>query len=284
MSPVAETALYGSSVTATVTKRTRHALNSVKAVKEKTVKLLSRPRDDTPKVMKLQANRDAYPVWQPISVCVIFLGCCAVTAADVAAEGTNALFRVGLVFAVTFCLTDVLSGLLHIVLDNPFFAEKENWYGVIQPFAVGFQEHHIDTTSITTMPVIEHIRPMSFPLLGNFLVGCLLHGKWRYFAPYQVAISLGLALMQMGHRWAHAHKDQRPWGVTTLQNWGVLISPKAHLRHHKAPYATQFCIMSGTMNPLLNAIVKRYKPTENYWAWVFSAVVLTPHFALMALA
>ena len=33
---------------------------------------------------------------------------------------------------------------------------------------------------------------------------------------------------------------------------GILVHRKAHLRHHKAPYETNYCIVTGHMNPLLD--------------------------------
>jgi len=232
----------------------------------------------------LSANPDAYPVWQPITASVIAVSCLLQVAWQINDEtSTVTLGLVAAIFLGTYFLIDIISGLLHIILDNPFFADEKNWHGIITPYAKGFQEHHDNTSIICNMAVVEHIRPMSFPLLANAAVGLLMH-RHAWFPAYHLAVSFFLVLMQMAHRWAHMHKASRPWGVTALQDWGVLVSPSQHLRHHKAPYAVQFCIMSGIMNPVLNVAVGMFPPTRKEWVWIFCGCVLVPHLYLSIFA
>ena len=53
------------------------------------------------------------------------------------------------------------------------------------------------------------------------------------------------------HGWAH----QRCCRVIRgLQLLGVLCSPDGHGRHHRAPFATDFCVMTDALNPVLSAV------------------------------
>ena len=52
------------------------------------------------------------------------------------------------------------------------------------------------------------------------------------------------------HLWAHTSQPPRP--VAWLQRIGMLQSTKHHAAHHKNPYASRFCTMTGYLNPILD--------------------------------
>jgi TMEM189-like protein len=54
------------------------------------------------------------------------------------------------------------------------------------------------------------------------------------------------------HLWAHSSRVPR-W-VAALQRAGILQSRNQHARHHKSPYAVNFCTMTDYLNPALEAI------------------------------
>jgi ubiquitin-conjugating enzyme E2 variant len=188
---------------------------------------------------------------------------------------------------VTYFAIDVFSGIFHIVLDNPAFADNKAYYNVIQPLAAGFQEHHLDVTLIYRMPLLEHLRPMSLPSMFCFATGKLFtqlspnDDPGRLFTIFHLSVTAFLILMQLAHRWSHIiNPEARPWGVTTLQRWGLLVSASEHRKHHQVPYEAHFCILSGSCNPLMNQLVKVLPPLSTHWLEVFVLAFFVPYFIL----
>ena len=64
---------------------------------------------------------------------------------------------------------------------------------------------------------------------------------------------LVLALLSQSnqiHMWAHSSRPPAP--VKALQRAGLLQSTAHHAEHHKRPYASRFCTMTGFLNPILD--------------------------------
>jgi hypothetical protein len=150
-------------------------------------------------------------------------------------------------------LVDLISGMLHITLDNPANLTKP----AVKGLCLGFQQHHANPTLIYKMDLSDHLRPMATPLSGLYAVGVLVHG---YDSTGICVLSLLLALllpwMQLSHRWAHQPASQRSHLISALQRAGLALAPAQHLAHHEAPYLHTFCILTGHANPLLNRIIQ----------------------------
>ena len=199
--------------------------------------------------------------------------------------GTFAYWKnVGIVITAYF-LIDVFSGLLHIVLDNPWFATNPN---ILRGPAIGFQEHHLNVNLIGKLSLQQHLSPMGIPIVLNCILGQFMAYTFRddnddQCLYHTVALSTAffLVLMQMAHRWSHVSLDKRPYGVTTLQKWGILVSASEHSKHHRPPYESHFCIMSGIMNPIMNYVVTNImSPHSKNWVYVFIAFVMVPHIVI----
>ena len=54
------------------------------------------------------------------------------------------------------------------------------------------------------------------------------------------------------HKWSHTLRSQCHPVVNWLQDHGILVHRSAHLRHHKPPFETNYCIVTGHMNPILD--------------------------------
>ena len=226
------------------------------------------------------ANHDAYPLWLVTLYVAVTLYCMndVLHAID---EATITVRQMTLILLFQVVSMDFNSGLTHIVLDNPFFADSQNWYGIIEPLAKGFQEHHLDPKLIYKMSVAEHLRPMCTPLLISYGLGLVMHNRSGIQSWLHISSSIGLFLMQMAHRWSHMHESMRPTWVTKLQNAGLLLSPKAHLRHHQSPYQIQFCISSGIFNRPLNYVTSNWvSPLRTDWVWILLLVASVPHFLI----
>eukprot|EP00729_Bicosta_minor_P024492 gene24492-5104_t len=186
-----------------------------------------------------------------------------------------------------YFLVDLLSGFFHLILDNPYFAQDSDnaILEVIKPLSRGFQEHHKIPTVVSRVSVFEHCLPMAIPATIHFLVG-QLH-RHPYVTFHSLCITGWLMCMQMGHRWAHMQRKNRPIGISQLQDWGFLIPPSEHMKHHKSPHEEQFCIMSGVMNPFLNWLtigskIKAFHPRNPAWAFYFLGLSFLPHVFFVA--
>ena len=60
------------------------------------------------------------------------------------------------------------------------------------------------------------------------------------------------AMAQQTHAWAHLKRGDVPPLVLALQDLGVFISCRAHGAHHLAPFANNYCIVSGVWNEALD--------------------------------
>lgn len=55
-------------------------------------------------------------------------------------------------------------------------------------------------------------------------------------------------MSQQFHAWAHGTKSRLPPVVVALQDAGVLVSRAEHAAHHRPPYNSNYCIVSGVWN------------------------------------
>ena len=184
---------------------------------------------------------------------------------------TELWVTVGLIVVVYF-YTDILSGFLHIILDN----ERSLDVPVIDGLAQGFQNHHNDPRRIHEMTWYEHLYVMHLPLTIVFPIVVIVNQPAGYLIYILLVISLHL--MQMSHRWAHTPKSDVPEVVKVLQNVGFFLSRKAHGQHHNNVYDQNFAIMNGWSNPILNRVVKIFGKSSHGWIAVFviaSLLILT---------
>ena len=67
------------------------------------------------------------------------------------------------------------------------------------------------------------------------------------------------------HKWAHMKSPPR--GVRWLQRLGLILGPAHHRRHHRSPFAINYCITTGWCNPVLTQI--RFFPAlEHVVSWL----------------
>lgn len=217
----------------------------------------------------------AYPI-EAVYVTAIITLYCLYDVVSATMKQELSLTTVLSIVAGMYFFTDIVSALLHVVLDNPYFLDPKNFFGVIEKAAKGFQEHHLDTTLICRMSVFDHLAPMGPACVASFIIGLAVHNS-KYLSTFQLSLSFWLCLMQMAHRWSHMTKQQRGPLVNRLQKLGVILTPAEHLKHHKNPYDCQFAIMSGLVNPLFNRVVKVFPPTRPEWIGAFCFACFVPH-------
>jgi ubiquitin-conjugating enzyme E2 variant len=175
-------------------------------------------------------------------------------------------------FLIGFSLlaTDLISGLLHVVLDNP----RSLGLAPIRGLAEGFQRHHQNPAGIYEMPLYQHLYVMHMPLTLLFLA-ILPFNEAGMFVVF-LSMVVGLHLMQMAHLWAHLPPERVPGPVRLLQRGRTLLRKSQHDLHHTAPFDKDFCIMTGVCNRPLNAAVAVLGPTTHWWLAIFLLVAISP--------
>lgn len=188
------------------------------------------------------------------------------------------LSAVLIMVVLCYFVTDLVSGLLHIVLDNPRSLDIK----LIAPLAQGFQSHHEDPASIYQMSLYQHLYVMHLPLTLFFFAVLPLNSSIVFVGFLSMVVLLHL--MQMSHRWAHVSDADRGAFVTLLQRVGFLVSYDEHQRHHVDPYSRNFCIMNGLCNRMLNSATATFGLRSHAWIAVFLAACLIPIQAGLLLA
>jgi len=108
------------------------------------------------------------------------------------------------------------------------------------------------STAMTSLPVL--VVPFFLPLESDV---------WWAVAVFLWSAGLCGMWTNQFHQWAHMKNPPRV--VSWLQRCRVILSPAHHRRHHKSPYAANYCITTGWCNPLLEQI--RFWPALE---WVVS--------------
>lgn len=137
---------------------------------------------------------------------------------------------------LAYLLADLLSGLYHLATDKGFNVQNQ---------IEMFQEHH-DTNTMSGFDWQTFAAGFPFAIFG----------AWFHSA-FFVALGCFIALTQVTHYYAHV-RSKNEWVraiVRGLQRAGFIVHPKAHQRHHRAPFNRDFCLLSGWCNPLLNAVL-----------------------------
>jgi len=185
---------------------------------------------------------------------------------DTTERTRNCLWHAALLFA-SVIYVEVLSGCLHIVLDNPLF----NDWPLIGPAAVGFQHHHHDPAGITRGSYFnflrEHYVGMAVVGMTGFLYPRSGKGANTLYLFLAEAILLS-SLMMASHRWSHTPPTRLPYGVATLQNVGLLMTQRHHSLHHVG-YKINFAIFNGWANPMLNFVTSDVlDSTSKVWVYI----------------
>jgi len=155
---------------------------------------------------------------------------------------------------VGYLFADLILGTVHWFCDA-FFKENTPIIGtiVIQPF----RDHHVHPQRITRYRFIEQDTTNFFlmlpPLAVAFWMGEPRPGSIG--ALFSCCLLLGLATGSFGtnlfHKWAHAPNP--PVLVSWFQRIGLILGPEHHQRHH-SDHSRGFCVTSGWMNPVLDAL------------------------------
>ncbi|WP_067475341.1 fatty acid desaturase CarF family protein [Nocardia amamiensis] len=173
-------------------------------------------------------------------------GACVVVAVELARSGGTPSTRVlpataGLL--VGGYAADVVSGVLHWAFDTWF---DENT-PVVRRVVLIVREHHIYPQRIFNHPLAQDIGIMSWFGLAGVAPTLLMRrsrGAPAYFArvaglSFAVLLTLSLEFHKIGHR------TETPRAISALQDAGLLLSAKHHLKHHAREHDSHYCLVNG---------------------------------------
>lgn len=165
------------------------------------------------------------------------------------ATGPSAFLAIGVAGLLGYVAADFISGTVHWLADR--YGSRDLF--LLGPNFIGpFRDHHVRPKEITQHDFVE--------TNGN---NCMI-SFWVLMLVYHAVplaagdltslfIASGLtfsmaAIMATNqfHKWAHS--DSAPRLVRLLQRWHVILPADHHDVHHRAPFATYFCITTGWLN------------------------------------
>lgn len=178
----------------------------------------------------------------------IVVGTSAIAVAS-AAHAAAMLPPLEVAFALLCALAfaDLLTGVFHHLTDN---------YGNLDTPVVGaacaaFQGHHRAPWTITYRSTCNNVHKIAKIVAPLIVVAAVS-------APPALALFLVVALYcqmlaQEFHKFAHLPPSEQPGAIRLLQDAGLIISTKAHGRHHTVPFDGLYCIFNGWLNPILDS-------------------------------
>lgn len=155
---------------------------------------------------------------------------------------------------IAYVLTDFLSGLVHMYMDN-----NESYDSPAGPLIAAFHLHHrTPVYKKNPLPVVYFNESGS----KNWLVGYLLltvfliaNGAVSPMAAY-ILVYVGIlsSVAELSHYCCHT-VDGRV--TSLLRNAGLFLSKKCHARHH-LENNRQYAFLNGMTDPLLDIIARRF--------------------------
>jgi hypothetical protein len=161
---------------------------------------------------------------------------------------------VGMASITGYLAADLISGFVHWCGDT---WGKPTWWIVGKNFIRPFRHHHVDPKAITRHDFIatngNNCMTTLIGLVPAAFVPVLEHQSFRvYGLAFVFFCTLGVFATNQIHKWAHM--DEPGTIIRVLQRSGLILSPAHHAIHHRAPYATHYCITTGWLNGPLAAI------------------------------
>ena len=197
---------------------------------------------------KSEKNKDSKSLKRGVVQCsfIFFMVACSIVSIFADLQFFVWIWRVFQIFLL-WIAADFITGVIHWWEDtygNP------NWpiigKYVVEPNLI----HHKQPTKLLEGSYWNRIDTSFFAVAA---IGAIF---WLFgLHSWQIAVCL-LFCMQGNEIHAMTHRPDRLNGkvVLFLQKTGIFQSKKMHRWHHKAPYETNFCIMSDFVNPILNVV------------------------------
>ncbi|PUZ50396.1 hypothetical protein GQ55_6G055700 [Panicum hallii var. hallii] len=156
-----------------------------------------------------------------------------------------------------YSLADLATGVYHWFVDNYGDASTPVFGSQI----AAFQGHHRYPSTITRREPCNNLHALARAAglaLAPADAALSAAGAPAAAHAFAGAFAACVVLSQQFHAWAHEKRRRLPPGVEALQDAGVLVSRAQHAAHHRQPYNTNYCIVSG----MWNGVLDRYRVFE----------------------
>jgi hypothetical protein len=165
---------------------------------------------------------------------------------------------------------DLLSGFLHIVLDNP---ANLNMPVLGQP-CLEFQMHHHFPTDLVQRPFLDVLGDLntvvSIIVAWNFFLLDLSNPIVRHMAGLKIIMAY---YGQFSHRSAHTPSSAKSKVLEGLRSLGLMIPLEKHRSHHRPPHDKDFCLV-GVANPVIDLLYNKVTRNRHVWMIGFAALIL----------
>lgn len=170
--------------------------------------------------------------------------------------------------ALGLLAADFVSGVLHWAGDT-WGHEGTPWLG--KRFIRPFRFHHAHPLDMVRSHFFTTNGDTSLACLPFLLIPFVLPldaGAGRLAAVFLCSVGGWGMWTHQFHKWAHMKSPPRV--VHWLQRCGLILRPDHHWRHHKSPFAVNYCITTGWCDPLLTRIrffevLERIVPVLTGW-------------------
>ena len=147
---------------------------------------------------------------------------------------------------------DFVSGLIHWTADT---WGQETMPLLGRRFVRPFRVHHVNPDDFLRRNLLDTNGDVAAIVAGILALAAMIPSESSRGMPILVFVVafcvVGLPTNQV-HQWAHMSRPPR--FVRWLQRCGVILSRGEHLKHHRDPYARNYCIATGWCNRPLEAI------------------------------
>ncbi|EWM29378.1 Kua-ubiquitin conjugating enzyme hybrid, localization [Nannochloropsis gaditana] len=147
-------------------------------------------------------------------------------------------------FSVLF--SDFFSGIFHWSVDNYGNGKTPVLGTVIE----AFQGHHDAPWTITYRQFSNNVHKITKITIPAMLAIVALHPSSPLVTLFATLFFNLQVLSQEFHKLSHLSKPPA-WAVR-LQDLGLIISRKEHGQHHSSPFESNYCILTGTCNRMLD--------------------------------
>ncbi len=192
-------------------------------------------------------------IFDGVSIGLFLAGWCALLGLLLSAAGPLlAALWLLLLAAPALLAVEFAAGSFHWFADT-FFSPSTRWIG---PAVIrSFRDHHTAPGDMALRSAAEVSGQNCFaclPVLALSVLLDLTNAPGQWLAAALLLSTLGIALTNLLHQWAHAERVPR-W-VAAWQKRGWILSPEHHARHHHGAHDRAYCVTTGWLNPLLDAV------------------------------
>lgn len=200
----------------------------------------SKPRLDDPVLNSTWGQR----TWLASACAAVLI---ALAKSIVASVGSHIWVTSTLACLVGYIVADLMSGIYHWGIDNYGDATTTIFGTQIE----AFQGHHKMPWLITTRPLAYNLDTLAQGTTLTVLP-IVLFCNGPMLLAFVGTFAASILFSQQFHAWSHSTKSKLPPIIVTLQDLGVLLSRSQHAAHHRAPYNSKYCIVSGIWNKFLD--------------------------------